>query len=70
MTTVATYSNAAEAELLHSLLADAGIDAFVPEDLFGGVIRVQVAEESAAEAKRILAEAVMTDDDTGQDQPR
>lgn len=57
MITVTTCSNVAEAELLHSLLVENGIAAFVLDDAFGGVIRLQVDDENAAEAGRILAEA-------------
>ena len=57
MITVTTCSNVAEAELLHSLLVENGIAAFVLDDAFGGMIRVQVDDENAAEAGRILAEA-------------
>ena len=63
MITVATCSNAAEAELLHSLLADAGIDAFVPEEFFGGAVRLQVADERAEEARQIIAAAAIPDDE-------
>ena len=57
MITATTCSNTAEAELLHSLLVQNGIEAFVLDDPFGGAIRLQVADEQAGEAKRILAEA-------------
>lgn len=57
MITATTCSNLAEAELLHSLLTENGIEAFVLDDAFGGAIRLQVADEQADEAKRILAEA-------------
>ena len=60
MTTVMTCSNPAEAELLHSLLTENGIDAFVLDDAFGGVIRLQVADGQETEARRILDEAVRT----------
>lgn len=66
MITVATCSNAAEAELLHSLLTDAGIEAFVPEELFGGTVRLQVADEQAAEAKQIIAAAAIPEDEQDQ----
>lgn len=62
MTTVMTCSNPAEAELLHSLLTENGLEAFVLDDAFGGVIRLQVAEGQAAEARRILEEAARTPD--------
>ncbi|MEO6245103.1 MAG: DUF2007 domain-containing protein [Opitutaceae bacterium] len=57
MITVTTCSNLAEAELLHSLLVENGIAAFVLDDAFGGVIRVQVDDDRAEEAGRLLAEA-------------
>ncbi len=65
MITVTTCSNNAEAELLHSLLVDSGIEAFVLDDPFGGAIRIQVDDAHAVEAKRILDEAQSTvgDDD-------
>jgi hypothetical protein len=69
MITVTTCSNPAEAELLHSLLTENGIEAFVLDDAFGGVIRLQVADGQAAEARRILDEAAQTPDeeDAGDD---
>ncbi|MBI5692794.1 MAG: DUF2007 domain-containing protein [Verrucomicrobia bacterium] len=57
MITATTCSNLAEAELLHSLLVENGIEAFVLDDAFGGAIRLQVADEQAEEAQRILREA-------------
>lgn len=57
MVTAAFCSNPAEAELLRSLLEENGIDAFVLDDSFGGAIRLQVASDQAAEAKRIIEEA-------------
>jgi hypothetical protein len=57
MTTATTCSNLAEAELLHSLLVDNGIEAFVLDDAFGGMIRVQVADDQLEAAQRLLAEA-------------
>jgi hypothetical protein len=63
MVTVATCSNMAEAELLHSLLVDSGIECFVPDELFGGTVRLLVADEKAPEAKRLLAEAQTHDAD-------
>jgi hypothetical protein len=62
MVTVATCSNPAEAELLQSLLADSGIECFVPDELFGGNVRILVADEQSAEARRILAEAEAHDE--------
>ena len=60
MITATTCSNLAEAELLHSLLVENGIEAFVLDDAFGGAIRLQVADEQADEARRILREAAQT----------
>lgn len=57
MTTATTCSNLAEAELLHSLLDENGIEAFVLDDAFGGAIRLQVSDEQAGDAKRILDDA-------------
>jgi len=66
MTTIATCSNLAEAELLKSLLGDSGITAFLPEEntassaphlLFASGLRVQVEDEDAAEARQVLAAA-------------
>lgn len=57
MTTATTCANLAEAELLHSLLDENGIEAFVLDDAFGGAIRLQVADEQAEQAKRILHDA-------------
>lgn len=70
MITATTCSNLAEAELLHSLLMENGIEAFVLDDAFGGAIRLQVADEQIDEARRILQEAVQTppEEDQSQDQ--
>jgi len=65
MTTVATCSNPAEAMLLKSVLEANGIEAYVPgeltaqasPDFSGAGIRVEVEDEHAAEARRLLAEA-------------
>ena len=57
MTTVTTCSNPAEAELLHSLLMEHGIEAFVLGDPFGGAIHLQVPADQAEEARRLLQEA-------------
>jgi hypothetical protein len=57
MITATTCSNLAEAELLHSLLVENGIEAFVLDDAFGGAVRLQVADEQAEQAKLILDEA-------------
>jgi hypothetical protein len=66
MTTVTTCSNIAQAELLKSLLDDSGIQAYLPEELtansapqlvFGSGIRVQVEDEDAEAARRVIASA-------------
>lgn len=65
MITVATCSNPAEAMLLKSLLQANDIEAYVPDELTaqsaphfsGSGIRVQVQEQHAEAAKRILDEA-------------
>jgi hypothetical protein len=66
MTTLTTCSNIAEAALLKSLLAAAGIPAFIPEELtanaapqlvFSSGIRLQVEDEDGAEARRVIATA-------------
>lgn len=78
MTTVVTCSNPAEAMLLKSLLEANDIPAYVPEELTaqaaphfsGSGIRVQVDDENAASAKRILDEAEQSfaaDDDDDAD---
>jgi Putative prokaryotic signal transducing protein len=69
MITVATCSNPAEAELLHSLLTDHGIRAFVLDDAFGGAIRLQVDEEQAADARRILEQAAQASSADEADDP-
>ena len=69
MISVTTCSNPAEAMLLKSLLEANGIPAYVPEELtaqaavnFAGEgIRVQVDEENAAAARKVLEEAEATD---------
>ena len=73
MTTVATCSNPAEAMLLKSLLEANDITAYVPEELTaqsaphfsGSGIRVQVDDQHADTAKRLLedAENNRSDDD-------
>ena len=73
MITVTTCSNLAEAELLHSLLVENGIAAFVLDDAFGGVVRLQVDDDNAEAAGRILAEAqaalaIEEDDDADGDE--
>jgi hypothetical protein len=63
MTTIATCPNIEKAQLLKSLLNDAGITAFLPEEmtanaapqlLFASGLRVQVEDEDAAEARRVI----------------
>jgi hypothetical protein len=72
MTTVTTCSNMAEAELIKSVLEEADIPAFALDEIFGGSIRVQVEDEHAAEARRLLAEleAAPPQPDEGEEQPR
>jgi len=80
MTTITTCSNIAEAQLLKSLLDDSGIQAFLPEEmtanaapqfLFSSGIRLQVEDEDADEARRVIARAeTPPDEDAGEDQPR
>ena len=80
MTTLVTCSNIAEAQLLKSLLDDSGIQAYLPEELtansapqllFASGIRLQVEDEDAAEARRVIAAAeTPPDENAGQDQPR
>jgi hypothetical protein len=68
MTTVATCSNPAEAMLLKSLLEANDITAYVPDELTaqsaphfsGSGIHIQVDDQDAAMAKRILEEAENT----------
>jgi hypothetical protein len=61
MTTVAECANAEEAGVLRSLLADCGVEAFLPDELtvsyppIVGGVRVQVADEDAESARKILA---------------
>ena len=76
MTTVATCSNPAEAMLLKSLLEANEIAAYVPDELTaqsaphfsGSGIRVQVEDQHADTAKRILEEAEETDDEESEDE--
>ena len=64
MTTIATCSNPAEAMLLKSLLEANDITAYVPEELTaqsaphfsGSGIRIQVDDQHADAAKRLLEE--------------
>jgi hypothetical protein len=68
MITVATCSNPAEAMLLKSLLEANDIPAFVPDELTaqtapnfsGGGLHLQVADEHAVTARRLLEEAEKT----------
>lgn len=64
MTTLTTCSNVAEAQLLKSVLDDAGLPAFLPDELtattapqnfFVSGVRLQVEDEDADEARRVLA---------------
>jgi hypothetical protein len=63
MTTIASCSNIAEAQFLKSLLEGAGITAFLPDELtattapqmlFAVGVRVQVEDEDAAQARRVI----------------
>ncbi len=77
MTTVATCSNPAEAMLLKSVLEANNISAYVPgeltaqasPDFSGAGIRVEVEDEHAEEAKRLLAEAEKAFASENQDEP-
>jgi hypothetical protein len=65
MTTVTTCSNPAEAMLLKSLLEANGITAYVPDELTaqtapnfsGGGLHLQVDDEHAITARKIIDEA-------------
>ncbi len=66
MTTLTTCSNIAEAELLKSLLEASGLKAYLPEKLtanaapqllFSQGIRLQVEDEDADVARRVIAAA-------------
>jgi hypothetical protein len=79
MTTLVTCSNIAEAQLLKSLLDDSGIRAYLPEELtanaapqflFSSGIRLQVEDEDADEARRVIAAAEAPPEDGGTDQLR
>jgi hypothetical protein len=70
MTTVTTCSNEAEAELIKSVLEEANIAASIIDDLFGGAIRVQVEDESAEEARRLLAALAAAPMDEGNESAR
>ena len=75
MTTVATCSNPAEAMLLKSLLEANEITAYVPDELTaqsaphfsGSGIRIQVDDQHADTARRILAEAEEEDSEEEDD---
>lgn len=75
MITVATCSNPAEAMLLKSLLEANDIPAFVPDELTpqtalnysASGLHLQVAEEHAETARRLLDEAATTFDDEDSD---
>lgn len=68
MTTVTTCSNPAEAMLLKSLLEANGIPAFVPDELTaqtapnfsGSGLHLQVADEHADTARRLIDEAAQS----------
>jgi hypothetical protein len=61
MTTVAECATIEQAAVLRSLLADCGVAAYLPDELtvtYRGTVsslRVQVADEDAESARRILA---------------
>lgn len=61
MTTVAECATIEQAEVLRALLADCGVAAYLPDKLtvsyppIIGSLRVQVADEDAEPARRILA---------------
>jgi hypothetical protein len=64
MTTLTTCSSFVEAQLLKSVLDDAGLPAFLPDELmattapqtlFVSGVRLQVEDEDADEARRVLA---------------
>ncbi len=62
MTTVAECASVDEAGVVRSLLADCGVAAFIPDERtvayppVVGSIRVQVADEDAESARKILAD--------------
>lgn len=65
METLATFSDLAQAQIVKAALEDAGIAAFIPDELTaqnappfvwaGGGFRLQVAEADAEEARALLA---------------
>ena len=71
MTTVATCSNPAEAMLLKSVLEANAITAYVPEELTaqaapdfsGSGIRIQVDDENADAARRLIEQAATVESD-------
>ena len=75
MTTVATCSNPAEAMLLKSLLEANDITAYVPDELTaqsaphfsGSGIRIQVDDQHADEAKRLLEDVEKSSADEDED---
>ena len=66
MTTIANCLNLGEAQSLQMLLEASGIASFIPDEMTAGIapyqfftnsgVRLQVADENAEEARRILAE--------------
>lgn len=79
MVTVATCNNPAHVQLVKSVLNDAGIDVFVPDEntaqtapylIFAiGGIRVQVPEENAEAARAIIAQLDTAAPDSDQAPP-
>ena len=78
MTTVTTCSNLAEAQLLKALLDDAGIPAFLPDELtanaapqflFAAGIRVQVEDEEVEDARAVLADAEVPPEESDESEP-
>lgn len=77
MITLRTCSNLAEAQLLKALLEEAGVRAFVPDELtanaapqflFAAGIRLQVEDEDRDEANRVIAAAETSADEPGEDE--
>jgi hypothetical protein len=76
MTTIATCSNPAEAMLLKSLLEANDITAYVPDELTaqsaphfsGSGIRIQVDDQNADTAKRLLEDAESSTADEDEDE--
>lgn len=77
MTTIANCSNDAEAMLLKSLLEANGIQVFAPDQLdtltgahfAGSGLRIQVNDEDAESARKVLSEAVVAGEDDDEDEP-